>query len=166
MWDVSSLIRDQTYLPCIARQILNSWTTNEVARFWPFEKKKACSACSRLFLLNVVGLRLSQTCFSRSTVGSSSLWDLKTCRSCLGNESKQVLFFTNCPFIQKEYILSLRKWGEVCRWSSEWTLALFHQLCLGGTVTLINASEESGVDDWMTCLQIHRSRAHGSLMVP
>ena len=56
--------------------------------------------------------------------------------------------------------------GELCQCSSEWTLALFHQLCLGGTMTLINASEESGVDDWMTCLQIHRSRAHGSLMVP
>ena len=27
MWDLSSLIRDQTHVPCIARQILNHWTT-------------------------------------------------------------------------------------------------------------------------------------------
>ena len=78
--------------PCIARQTLNYWTTKEVARLWPFEKNKACSACSHLFLLNLVVLWLSQTCFSRSTLGSSSLWDLKTCRSCLGNESKQFYF--------------------------------------------------------------------------
>ena len=30
MGDVSCLTRDQTHIPCIARQILNSWTTREV----------------------------------------------------------------------------------------------------------------------------------------
>ena len=29
MWDLSSLIRDQTCIPCIARQMLNYWTTRE-----------------------------------------------------------------------------------------------------------------------------------------
>lgn len=78
----------------------------------------------------------------------------------------QVFFFLNCPFTQNKYILSLRKQGELCWCSSEWTLALSCHLCLRGTMTLINASEESEVDDWMTPLQIHWSRAHGSLMVP
>ena len=30
MWDRSSWIREQTYVPCIGRQILNHWTTREV----------------------------------------------------------------------------------------------------------------------------------------
>ena len=30
IWDLSSLIRDQTYVPCISRWILNHWTTREV----------------------------------------------------------------------------------------------------------------------------------------
>ena len=30
MWDLSSLTRDQTHVPCIGRQILNHWTTREV----------------------------------------------------------------------------------------------------------------------------------------
>ena len=30
MWDLSSRIRDQTHIPCIARQILNHWATREV----------------------------------------------------------------------------------------------------------------------------------------
>ena len=30
MWDLSSLTRDQTHIPCIARQLLNDWTTREV----------------------------------------------------------------------------------------------------------------------------------------
>ena len=29
MWDLSSLTRDQTYVPCIGRQILNYWTTKK-----------------------------------------------------------------------------------------------------------------------------------------
>ena len=29
MWDLSFLTRDKTYVPCIARQILNHWTTRE-----------------------------------------------------------------------------------------------------------------------------------------
>ena len=29
-WDLSSLTRDQTYVPSIAKQILNHWTTREV----------------------------------------------------------------------------------------------------------------------------------------
>ena len=32
MWDPSSLTRDQNQVPCIARQILNHWTTREVPR--------------------------------------------------------------------------------------------------------------------------------------
>ena len=32
MWDLSSLTRDWTHVPCIARQILNHWTTREVPR--------------------------------------------------------------------------------------------------------------------------------------
>ena len=31
MWDVSSLTRDTTRVPCIGRWILNHWTTREVA---------------------------------------------------------------------------------------------------------------------------------------
>ena len=30
MWDLSSLTRDQTLIPCIGRWILNRWTTREV----------------------------------------------------------------------------------------------------------------------------------------
>ena len=30
MWDLSSQTRDQTYVPCVARQILNYWTTMEI----------------------------------------------------------------------------------------------------------------------------------------
>ena len=30
MWDLSSLIRDWTHIPCLARQILNHWTTSKV----------------------------------------------------------------------------------------------------------------------------------------
>lgn len=45
-------------------------------------------------------------------------------------------------------------------------LALSHHPYLGRAMILINASKESGVDDWMTSLQVHKSRAHGSLMVP
>ena len=30
MWDLSSLTRDQTHVPCIERQVLNHWTTREV----------------------------------------------------------------------------------------------------------------------------------------
>ena len=30
MWDLSSLTRDQTLVPCIGKQILNHWTTREV----------------------------------------------------------------------------------------------------------------------------------------
>ena len=30
MWDLSSQTGDQTGIPCIARQILNHWTTREV----------------------------------------------------------------------------------------------------------------------------------------
>ena len=31
MWDLSSLIRDRTCVPCIRRRILNHWTTREVS---------------------------------------------------------------------------------------------------------------------------------------
>ena len=30
LWDLSFQTRDQTHIPCIARQILNHWTTREV----------------------------------------------------------------------------------------------------------------------------------------
>ena len=30
VWNLSSLIRDRTHVPCMARQILNHWTTREV----------------------------------------------------------------------------------------------------------------------------------------
>ena len=30
MWDLSSLTRDRTHIPCIGRQIFNQWTTREV----------------------------------------------------------------------------------------------------------------------------------------
>ena len=30
MWDISSLTRDRTSVPCVARWILNHWTTREV----------------------------------------------------------------------------------------------------------------------------------------
>ena len=34
--DNSSLTRDQTHVPCIARQILNHWTTREVPMVFSF----------------------------------------------------------------------------------------------------------------------------------
>ena len=36
MWDLSPLTRDQTYIPCIGRQILKHWTTREVLCFLIF----------------------------------------------------------------------------------------------------------------------------------
>ena len=33
VWDLSSLTRDRTHVPCIARQILNRWTTREGPSF-------------------------------------------------------------------------------------------------------------------------------------
>ena len=35
MWDLSSLTRDQTHVPCIGRQIPNHWTTVPMAREVP-----------------------------------------------------------------------------------------------------------------------------------
>ena len=32
MWDLHSLTRGQTHVPCIGRQLLNQWTTREVTR--------------------------------------------------------------------------------------------------------------------------------------
>ena len=34
MWDLSSLTRDWTHVPCIGRRILKHWTTSEVPRDW------------------------------------------------------------------------------------------------------------------------------------
>ena len=36
MCDLTSLTRDQTHVPCIARQILNRWTTRDVPNFFKF----------------------------------------------------------------------------------------------------------------------------------
>ena len=36
MWNLSSLTRDRTHIPCIAKQILNHWTTREVPSCWIF----------------------------------------------------------------------------------------------------------------------------------
>jgi len=36
MWDLSSLTRDRTLVPCVAGQILNHWTTREVPGMLPF----------------------------------------------------------------------------------------------------------------------------------
>ena len=35
IWNLSSLTKDQIHIPCIARQILNHWTTREVPLFLP-----------------------------------------------------------------------------------------------------------------------------------
>ena len=42
MWNLSSLIRDQTRIACIARQILNHWTTREVPGFCSSDAKPRC----------------------------------------------------------------------------------------------------------------------------
>ena len=34
MWDLSSLTRDRTYVPCVVRQILYHWTTRKVPGFF------------------------------------------------------------------------------------------------------------------------------------
>ena len=39
MWDLSSLTRDRTHVPCIARQILNLWTIKEVPKKNVLNKK-------------------------------------------------------------------------------------------------------------------------------
>ena len=39
MWDLGSLTRDQTCVPCIERQILNHWTTRKVCKFFLTSKK-------------------------------------------------------------------------------------------------------------------------------
>ena len=43
MWEVSSPVRDWTYVPCIARQIPNHRTTREVLLAW-----KGCALCWEL----------------------------------------------------------------------------------------------------------------------
>lgn len=66
--------------------------------------------------------------------------------------------------MQKKYILSLRKESYVGV-VQDGLSGSVPSSCLGGTMVLINARKEPRVDDWMTPLQIHRSRAHGSLTV-
>ena len=34
VWDLSSLTKGQTHIPCIGRQVLNHWTTREVPHFY------------------------------------------------------------------------------------------------------------------------------------
>ena len=36
VWDLSSLTRDRTHIPCIGRWILNCWTTREIPRVLHF----------------------------------------------------------------------------------------------------------------------------------
>ena len=38
MWDLSSLTRDKTHIPCIGRRILNHWTTREIPVYLVFKE--------------------------------------------------------------------------------------------------------------------------------
>ena len=40
MWDLSSLTRDQTFIPCVGRWSLNHWTTREVPMYTIYVQKK------------------------------------------------------------------------------------------------------------------------------
>ena len=52
MWDLSSPIRDQTYIPCIGRQILYHWTTREDPLTIFLLKSGLLSSISYLLLCN------------------------------------------------------------------------------------------------------------------
>ena len=45
MWDLSSLTRDQTCVPCVRRQILNQWTTREVLASLVFVSTSSFGGC-------------------------------------------------------------------------------------------------------------------------
>ena len=55
MWDLSSLTRDQTCVPCIERWILNCWATRELPAVLDLEKNSRDSregSCMALFQLS------------------------------------------------------------------------------------------------------------------
>ena len=60
MWDLSSLTRDGTCVPCFGRQILNHWTTREVPGC-PFTPPCLCSCCF-IDLQNCMKVLVAQSC--------------------------------------------------------------------------------------------------------
>ena len=58
MWDLSSLIRDQTCTPCIERWSLNHWTTREVLRLFSSYWSVQFLLLNCLLLLSVLSVLL------------------------------------------------------------------------------------------------------------
>ena len=74
MWNLSSLTRDQTHIPCIGRQILNHWTTKKVlfsriSLYWISTSIRIIPCLKHLCLLAVcliTYLSSSQVCILRT----------------------------------------------------------------------------------------------------
>ena len=64
MWDLSSLTRGQTHVPCIRRQILNHWTTREAPEGKLFGKHKDA----------IIGLTVVLFCVNINNIN----WDSRT----------------------------------------------------------------------------------------
>ena len=63
MWDLNSPTRDWTRVPCIARQILNHWTTKEVPGY---ESLKTLSTSSKFILHSFIYSFIKHYCARRS----------------------------------------------------------------------------------------------------
>ena len=50
IWDLSFLIRDQTHIPWIGRQILSHWTTRQVPHWLSLRHSSAVTSSLKLFL--------------------------------------------------------------------------------------------------------------------
>ena len=76
MWDLSPLTRDQTYIPCIGRQILKHWTTREVLCFlifFFFNLMLVYFCLCQVFVLSVYGLSLVSESVGCSSVAACGL---------------------------------------------------------------------------------------------
>ena len=81
MWDLSSPTRDQTQVPCIARQILNHWVIREVPHI-NILKLLSPIQNTNLFLLNY-------TLISQSTVSTLHVFHLKSFSSYLKSANRK-----------------------------------------------------------------------------
>ena len=81
MWDLSSLTRDQTLVPSIARQILNHWTTREVlVGGWVGEVVGFCIFANLLlFTLRCTGVLLIRYVFYIYVL---IIWRLQSFKEC------------------------------------------------------------------------------------
>ena len=68
MWDPSSLTKGQTYVPCIARQIFDLWTTREIPILFYAEQYSVMCLCVYKYIHTEVSLSIyplmdTESCF-------------------------------------------------------------------------------------------------------